>query len=457
MKKSSDMTQGKISTLLFSLSIPIIASNFIQTASGMVNMIWVGRLGSDAVAAIGTAGFFINLAIAFSTLIMIGAGVRIAQSLGANEPNKAQDYIKSSLVLSVVISLIFCALIGVATPALIGFFEMGNPVVEQTAADYLRWSLLGVPFLFLATLFTTILTSYGDTKLAFKINTFGFLLNIALDPVLIFGFLIIPALGVSGAAIATTLARIITFALFWFYSKHYIQLKATAGLNSKKMFEVMKISFPVTVQRVIFIFISIYMAKIIVQFGTEAIAVQKIGVQIESLTYMTIGGIQGAIAAFVGQNYGAKKYPRIAEGYNIALKLVTVFGLLITALFFAFPKQLFGIFIQDAIVIDEGVSYMVTLAISQVFMCWELLTVGSFNGIGKTYAPPIISIIFSALRIPLAIILAQYFGLVGVWMSISFTSVIKGILLVIWFKYTMKHDESLQIQSESEEQLSVVS
>ncbi|MGL5042143.1 MAG: MATE family efflux transporter [Culicoidibacterales bacterium] len=435
MMPKNDLTTGPIGPILLTLAVPIVISNFIQTASGMVNMIWVGKLGSDAVAAIGTAGFFINLAIAFSTLIIIGAGVRIAQSIGAKNQTEAFSYTKNSIILTIIISLVFSVIIGICSPMLIRFFEMNNPAVEQMAVEYLVWSLTGVPFLFLSTLFTTILTSYGDTKLGFKINTIGFLLNIILDPLFIFGFALIPRFGIMGAAIATTISRIITTVLFIIFGRKYSAFPQGVKVNFAKMREIINISFPVTLQRVIFIFISIYMAKIIVQFGTNAIAVQKIGIQIEALTYMTIGGIQGAIAAFVGQNHGANQNQRIIKGYGLALKLVTVFGCLITGLFFFFPQQLFSIFISDPLVISGGVGYMITLAISQVFMCWELLTVGAFNGLGKTHAPPIVSIIFSLLRIPLAIFLAQYFGLIGVWMSISVTSVIKGIILVGWFNY----------------------
>ncbi|GBU11101.1 DNA damage inducible protein DinF [Erysipelotrichaceae bacterium] len=438
MQQKMDMTTGKIEPLLLKLAIPIILGNFIQTASGMVNMIWVGHLGSDAVAAIGTAGFFVNLAIAFSTLIVIGAGVRISQTIGANQPQKTAVYIKTSLVLAVIVSIIFSIVIGVSAPQLISFFNMNNPVVEQAAQSYLEKSLVGIPFLFLATLFTTILTSYGDTTRAFHINAAGFILNIILDPLFIFGIGIFPQMGTDGAAVATTLARMITAGLFIFFSKKYLIAPAKEKISYKKAIEIMKLSFPVTLQRVIFIFITIYMAKIIVQFGTEAIAVQKIGVQIESVTYLTIGGVQGAIAAFIGQNYGANKIDRIAKGYYKALALVTGFGIIVGIGFVLFPRQLFSIFISDEAVISGGVIYMVTLAISQVFMCWELLSVGAFNGMGKTYAPPIVSIIFSLLRIPMALIFAHYIGLPGIWLSISISSIIKGILLVVWYSITIK-------------------
>lgn len=433
-----DMTTGNERATLIKLSLPIIASNFFQTAFGMVNMIWIGRVGSDAVSAIGTASFFINLATALSTLIIIGTGIRIGQSLGAKKEKEAEAYIKNSLLLSLFISIIFSIIVAFFSWQMINFFEMKNPLIEQMAVDYLRYSLVGVPFLFLTGTMTTILTSYGDTKLTFKANTIGFLANIILDPLFIFGFGILPGFGVIGAAWATIVARGLTLVIMIVFGGKYLLTSLKLKMDIRKMIEICKISIPVTLQRVIFIFISIYMAKIIVQFGTEAIAVQKIGIQIESISYMTIGGIQGAISAFVAQNYGAKRMDRIQSGFHSALKLVTLFGIIISLLFVLFPKQLFSVFIAESNVIEMGIGYMQTLGFSQLFMCMELLSVGAFNGIGKTYIPPMISIIFSSARIPLAMYLANHMGLMGIWLSISITSVVKGIILTIWFKTTTK-------------------
>ena len=180
-----------------------------------------------------------------------------------------------------------------------------------------------------------------------------------------------------------------------------------------------------------------------IEFGTDAIATQKIGIQIESITWVTIGGLQGAISAFVGQNLGGQKLDRIEEGYNYGLKLVSIFGIIVTTIFLLFPKPIFSIFITDPKVIDMGVGYMVAIAFSQTFMCFEMLSVGAFNGLGKTYAPPIVSIFFTAMRIPLAMLLTPSLGLSGIWWSISITSIFKGVSLVIWYKMTMKKELAL--------------
>ena len=436
-----DLTKGDITKSLLKLSLPIIATNFIQMAYGMIDMIWIGRVGSGAVAAIGTASFFINLAMALFTLIVIGTGVKISHAVGRGEENEGKDYIANGFILSITLALLYIIFIFTFKNKLIGFYELSNVAVENMAKNYLVISSIGIIFMYFNSLLTTIFNSYGESKMPFRANTIGFILNIVLDPILIFGFGPIKPLGVFGAALATLIARIVVFTMFLRISKgRFSFLRKGIKLNIKKAKEVIHMGLPIAAQRVIFTLISIIIAKIIANWGATAIAVQKVGVQIESISYITIGGLQGAISAFVGQNYGAKKEERIKLGYYKALKLTIIFGLLVTLTFFIFSKQIFGIFLSENEALNMGNIYMKILALSQVFMCMELLTVGAFNGIGKTYAPPIISIIFSGLRIPMAMFLSNenLFGLNGVWMSISVSSLFKGTILVTWFLIELK-------------------
>lgn len=450
MKKSIDMLNGDIKKSLFLLSVPIILSNLIQTLLGLVDMIWIGRVGAHAVSAIGTAGFYINIATALTTIIAVGTGVKISHSLGKGDHLSAQSFIKNGLLLSLIISATYIITVYLLTDTLIAYFGMNNLVIENMAKDYLQTNLVGVPFLFLVTILVTIMTSYGDTKSTFIANSIGLTINIILDPILIFGLWVFPEMGVIGAAWATNISRMIILVILLYNLNEDIRKSIKSKFDMTKALEVIKLSLPVTIQRLVFIYISIVMAKVIVQFGTNAIAVQKIGVQIEAVSYVTIGGLQGAIAAFIGQNYGNHNFERIKKSYSEAIKLVLIFGTTITVLFLIFSREIFSIFISDPNVISDGVSYMNAIAYSQLFMCIELLTVGAFNGIGKTYIPPFISIVLTALRIPLAIFLSSHFGLIGVWISISITSILKGIVLYVLFKIHIRKG------LESNEELSTI-
>ncbi|MEB3101403.1 MATE family efflux transporter [Ferviditalea candida] len=448
MKGKHELTKGPIVPTLMRLTLPIIATNFISTTYGLVDMIWIGRLGSGPVAAIGTASFFVNLAAALFTMISIGTGVKVAHSMGAGREDQAKELIHSGFWMSMGLGILYMLFIFLAKNQLIGFFELGSREVERMAAQFLTVSAIGTIFTFFNLLFGSVLNSMGNSGRPFRIYTVGFVVNLLLDPLLIFGIGGFNGLGVVGAALATLTANMIVTGLFGVYVYNSRLLSKKLTFNRNQMKQILRMGSPITVQRVAFTVISIIIAKIIVQWGPDAIAVQKIGIQIESISYMTIGGLQGAIAAFIGQNYGANKQDRIQKGYRNALILTSIFGILISILFILFPKQLFSFFLTDEASLKLGADYMRIIGFSQLFMCMELMTVGAFNGIGKTHIPPIFSIVLTALRIPMALVLSGPFGLNGVWMSIALSSVLKGSILVFWFMRSLrKIDEPLVNQS----------
>jgi Na+-driven multidrug efflux pump len=177
-----------------------------------------------------------------------------------------------------------------------------------------------------------------------------------------------------------------------------------------------------------------FIARIIAQWGPIPIAVQKIGSQIEAISWMTAGGFQTAMSTLVGQNYGADKWPRIVKSYFIGMLVMSVVGILATGLLIFAAKPLFSIFIDEEETIRYGIVYLRILGLSQLFMCLESTTAGAFNGLGKTIPPSVVGIIFNALRIPATLVLSSTdLGLNGVWWAISMSSVCKGTVLTAWF------------------------
>lgn len=436
MAITQDLTQGNIRSNLVRLALPLIATNFIQTAYNLVDMFWIGKLGKEAVIAIGTASFFINMSFALSTLVITGSSIRISQKYGSKQHEAVKQYISNGFLLSFIIAIIYSLAVIVLRYPLINFFKLGDPLIEDMARQYLLISMIGNVLVFVNTLFASILNSLGNSKLSFRINSVGFIVNLALDPLLIFGINGVLGMGIVGAAWATLVGRVVVCILSIIKAKSLVgKTKHRIGIKTSVMKDISLLGLPYTVQRVVFILIGMIMARIIADYGSVGIGVQKIGLQIESLSYMTIGGLNGAVIAFIGQNYGAKDMSRIRRGYRASLGLSVIFGLLTSAIFIIFPGHIFRIFVNDPQTIRMGVNYLRIIGLSQAFMCAEIMTKASFNGVGKTYIPAIVSLVFTGLRIPLAIILASYVGLAmnGIWWSISLTSMIKGILLVALF------------------------
>ncbi|MEG0952705.1 MAG: MATE family efflux transporter, partial [Niameybacter sp.] len=183
--------------------------------------------------------------------------------------------------------------------------------------------------------------------------------------------------------------------------------------------------------------------RIIAVFGPVPIAVQKVGSQIEAISWMTAGGLSTALGTFTGQNYGAGKYDRIEKGYRVTMGLSIVLGLFATILLVGFGRGLFSIFIPEADAIAGGEVYLRILGYSQLFMCMEITTTGLFNGLGRTYIPSVMSIILTGARIPMAYILSQpnVLGIDGVWWSITISSVVKGLVIVGILIYLVKRNK----------------
>ncbi len=432
--KEIDLTKGKVISVITALALPIMGSSFLQFTYNLIDMMWVGGLGSGAVASIGSSSLYINIGNAINALVVIGTGIKVAHAIGRKDDNEVKGYINSGIVINTIIGIIFGLVLILAGKGFIGFLNLNNYEVERNAYLYLA---LNAPILFFAffnMMYTRILGSFGNNKLAFKINAVGVILNIILDPILIYVF----KFGVIGAGLSTLSANIIMFFLFRINSNGILSYTFWIGVDYVKIKEIAKLGFPMAFQRILFTIINILLAKIIAVFGSDAIAAQKVGVQIESIAYMIIGGLNGAVASFTGQNFGAGKFKRIKEGYKSSLLIGITYSIVMACAFLLFNKPMIKLFIRDESTIVIAAAYLKAVAFSQVFSAIEMISNGLFTGIGKPNIPASISIIFTALRIPLALLLIKPFGINGIWLSISLSSILKGIFSYLLYEIKVK-------------------
>lgn len=443
-----DLTNGRILDKLIKLALPIMGTSFIQMAYNMIDMIWVGKAGSSAVAAVGTAGFFPWLAMAFVMISKIGGEVKVAQSIGEGNIDKTRSYIKSAIEINIILSTLYTLFLIVFNKGLIEFFRLGDIKVIGMSRIYLYIIALGMVFYFINPVFTAIFNGMGNSKTPFKINAVGLITNIILDPILILGWLGFPQLGVAGAAIATVIAQIVVTSLFIYRIKKdeygYFKIKLFRNIEITYYKILYKLGLPVALQSGLFTGFSMLLGVVVASFGPAAVAVQKVGSQIESISWMTAEGLSSSLSSFIGQNYGAKKFDRVNKGFKLTLILAIILGAINTLILVFLGKQVFTIFIQEEMAIKEGTIYLKILGYSQLFMCIEIITSGAFKGLGKTSIPSIISIIFTGLRVPTAYLISNpsLLGLNGVWWSITISSIIKGILMLSVF-LVMKRKKKL--------------
>ena len=301
---------------------------------------------------------------------------------------------------------------------------------------------------------TGLYTAQGDSKTPFIANLVGLATNMVLDPVLILGVGMFPKLGVVGAAIATVTAQAIVMSIMIVgivIQKKENVLKGTrllAKIPRKYLQGICKIGIPTAIQGMAYCAISMVLTRMISGYGAEAVATQRVGGQIESLSWNTADGFAAALNAFVGQNYGANKMDRVKKGYRASLWTVGIWGLIITAIFVFVPKPIARIFFHEATAIEIAVDYLIIVGLSEAFMCVELMTVGALSGLGKTHLCSVISIIFTGARIPLAILLCRTaLGLNGIWCAVSSSSIVKGIIFVATFFWITRSSRILKNNS----------
>ncbi len=444
--QKNNLLEGNILQRLIWLALPIMGTSFLQMAYNLVDMLWIGRLGSGPVAAVGTAGFYTWFSLSLVRLVQTGTEVKVAQYIGAGNQKKAGETAASAIWYSVGLALLFTAVILVFSQPLISFFGIKDAVVEGQAVTFLRIVGAGMVVSFLNPVMSCVYNGAGKSAIPFRANAVGLIANLILDPVFIFKL----GLGVSGAAYATVLSQaVVTFILVYLYKvdKPFEGFVGAKGLFGDSIREITHIGLPVALQSGLFTIFGILIAKVIAGFGADAIAAQKVGVQIEAISYMTASGFAAAVGAFTGQNFGAGNMKRVKEGVITAFWVMGGFGVFTTVLLYAFAEPLYKIFISSGDSVPIGISYLKILGISQFFMCVEIALTGLYNGLGKTRPPAVMSVIFTGARVPISMVLSMpmFLGLDGVWWTITISSMIKGVLMIFMSMNLIKQYEKKKV------------
>ncbi|MGE5393522.1 MAG: MATE family efflux transporter [Candidatus Saccharibacteria bacterium] len=430
---------------MIALALPVIGSSFMTMAYNFINMIFVGNLGSDAVAAVGTAGFFMNLSWGLSALIAVGAGIRVSHAIGKGDTQLARSYVRSGILAIIGLALFYYLLLYLFGDHLIGLIQLRNAKIEQDAIHFLRIVGMVIPFTFQNLFFTSIFIGAGDSKSPFRINALAFGINILLDYLFIFHF----GLGIKGAALGTITSQSIASILFHIKLSKTPDLKPIGTAFDRSLLkDLVRLGISPTIQRVSFTIVAIGMARIISDWGATAIAVQKVGIQVEAISYMTAGGFLSALSTISGQAYGAGNYRKQWQAFRSGILLAFILGTITSAVLIVFARPLFSIFLSDTQSVTMGTEYLEILGFSQLFMVLELIATGAFFGWGKTNIPAITGISLTVLRIPMALAFISLWRneLSSVWWSISLSSMAKGTILVLLYVVLFKSFISKQLQ-----------
>ncbi len=440
MQKKNNITEGPISKTVISLAWPVVVGMFMEFALLTTDYYWVGKLGAFAQDAVTSSMVMIWTIMASTSIVGIGSTAIVARYIGAKEFKKANYFINQAAYLAIGAGLLVSVIGYIFSPRLLVF--MGSS--EQTLAHaipYIRVFFISSVLVFINETTYAIFRASGNTKTPTIVGITVVLLNMVLDPLLIFGYGIVPPLGVMGASIASAIAMFIgmTMIISSLYKdklSYQIDRLFSHAASVKDMIKIGKIGFPMFTQQLTFISVYWFLIKIVHTYGETAAAGMGIGNRMESFSYLTCFGFSLAASTMVGQNLGANKPERAAKCAWITIGLAVGLTSIISVIFLTIPEHIAMIFSDDPVVIQIASDYLIILGYSQIFMAIEIVLEGSFSGAGNTIPPMVVMIPGAVIRIPLAYYLCfdLNWGINGVWWTLTFTTVIKAMVLAYWFK-----------------------
>lgn len=433
--KAYNLTEGGILNKLLVIALPIMAMQLVQMAYNLTDMFWLGMVGSGAVAASGSAGMYLWLSMGFLMFGRMGAEIGVSQNIGGGNEDAAKTFSQNALFLALASGVVFGGVLVIFNGPLIGFFNIQEREVADSAASYLAITGIGIPATYISAAVGGSFSGAGNSRMPFYINSIGLVVNIILDPVLIFSL----DMGIEGAAIATITAQIIVcvlsvLALKKSRARPFAEFKLIVRPHWDTVKRILKWSVPICVETMLFCFLSMIISRFVAAWGADAIAAQRVGGQIESLSWLIGGGFASALTAYIGQNYGAGKWGRIHRGFRVSALIMICWGALITAIIFFGARPLSSIFLTDPDIIDISTGYLRILSVCQLMYCLEVIAAGAFRGIGKTLPPSFATAAGNLIRIPIVYLLSQGpLGLNGIWWGVTIGAILRSTLLFGWY------------------------
>jgi putative MATE family efflux protein len=430
------MISGSIDRAILHLGVPAAAAALLQAGFLVVDTFWLGRVGPVALAAASTAGFMMWLAQTLGDGAASGSGSVLARAVGEGDSGAAVRAATAGQTLAVWGSALVSTAGLLSSHAIFAF--MGTaPAVTADGLHYMWVILAGMPAYFLFVWLSAAFRAVGDAKTPLKILALAAAVNLVVDPLLIFGLGPLPALGVTGAALATVLSWLVASAWGWILLGGLgIRPQPFAFLHPPRFetWRALRVGLPLGLEGAFFSLIYILLTRVITSFGTPAVAALGIGHKLEVLNYFVCAGMGAAATTLVGQSLGAGDTRRAVRSAWRALFLTCLPVGAVTALLVAFPASAVGVFSNDGDVVAVGVTYVLLVGLTQLFMAAEVVLLGAFAGAQWTAVPAAIEIGFTAVRVPLAMwLVAMGWGVEAVWFAIASTTVIKGTLLAALF------------------------
>jgi putative MATE family efflux protein len=435
-----DYTQISLKRAIFLLAVPMILELMMETTFAVADIFFVSKLGASAVATVGLTETYLFLLYSIAMGLSVAVTAIVARRIGEKSKEDAAKSAVQAIALGVLASIPFL-IAGIFFSKELLALMGGDPWVIEEGYKYAQWMLGGNVVIMLLFVINAIFRGAGDAAIAMWVLGIANIINIVLDPIFIFGWGPIPAMGVEGAAMATNIGRGIGVLIqLWVLFKGGKQIRLSLSqlyLDTKIMLNILKTSLGGIGQMIISMTSWIFLMRILADIGSEAIAGTTITIRIMMFAMMPAWGLSNAAATLVGQNLGAGN-PDRAEATIWKVGVYNMMYLIgISFLFFFFNKELVGIFTDDIKVIAIGAEWLQILSYSFFVYGWWMVSVQAFNGAGDTKTPTKINLVFFWLiQIPLCYFLAIHLGWeqTGVFWGVFVSETSVGIFTLWLFR-----------------------
>jgi len=434
------LLEEPIARTVWRLAVPTMIASIVQSANSFLDRIFVGRLGAEALAAVGVGGQMVFLTMALAMAVSTGTTAIVARTVGANDHTQLRDAGRQSLGIAIVLGAMLTLLGYLLLPMLLNGYRL-NPIANRMAHEFLGWALLGVPGMFLLMGLSGTFRGMGDTRSPMIASIGATLAHIAGDWLLIFGNLGFPALGIQGAGIAMALSPWVGAGILWVqqWRRADRELAIPALPIHLWWVRIMRIGLPASARTFIYSTSSVMFTGILAatHAGTAAVAALPIGLTAESIAFMPGFAFAIAASALVGQALGAKN-ERLAErfGWMCAWQACAVMTTM-ACVFFVFADYFARLFTQDPQVIDLAIAYLRLNALTEPLLAFGMVLAGALQGAGDSMKAMLATFITQwVVRIPLAYLMAFVLGwdAYGAWGAMALSSGFSGLLMMYLFK-----------------------
>ncbi|SNZ12661.1 putative efflux protein, MATE family [Natronoarchaeum philippinense] len=438
-----DLTSGGIGKPLFFLAMPIVVTNLFQTAYNLADTFWLGQYSTDALAAISFAFPMVFLLISFGMGISVAGSVLVAQYTGSDDPAEAEYAASQTVTFALLVSLL---LGGLGYFAIEHFLDLmgASADVLPLATEYMEVISLGLMAMFGFAVFIALMRGYGDTITPMLVMFGSVVLNIVLDPFLIFGWGPFPELGIQGAAVATVFSRALALVVglaIMFRGVRGVQINLRdMAPDMVYLRRLVAIGLPASVEGMGRALSMNLLLFIVAMFSDPVVAAYGIGTRVFSVIVLPAIAVARGVETMTGQNIGAGKPDRAAKAAKLASQflfgLLTIVGIVV----FVFPEPIVSAFVgADQVnadkVVDIGAQFLRYVALTFGFIGITRAYTGSFRGAGKTLTAAAISVLMLGIvRFPIAWVAAGQIGEAGIWLSFAISNVIGAVVAYVWYQ-----------------------